>query len=54
MDFTHLHVHSAYSLLDGAGRIQDLVQKAKAQGGVSKNFHFFILFRRFPPSLNAS
>jgi DNA polymerase-3 subunit alpha len=27
-DFVHLHVHSEYSLLDGAGRIDDLVAKA--------------------------
>ncbi len=27
-DFVHLHVHSEYSLLDGAGRIDDLVGKA--------------------------
>lgn len=27
-DFVHLHVHSEYSLLDGASRIKDLVQKA--------------------------
>jgi len=26
-DFVHLHVHSEYSLLDGASRIKDLVQK---------------------------
>ncbi len=26
--FVHLHVHSEYSLLDGAGRIKDLVKKA--------------------------
>jgi DNA polymerase III subunit alpha len=24
--FVHLHVHSEYSLLDGAGRIKDLVK----------------------------
>lgn len=29
MDFVHLHVHSEYSLLDGAIRIKDLVSKAK-------------------------
>ena len=28
-DFVHLHVHSQYSLLDGAIRIPDLVAKAK-------------------------
>nr|WP_202080765.1 DNA polymerase III subunit alpha [Caldalkalibacillus salinus] len=31
-DFVHLHVHSEYSLLDGAGRIEQLVETAKAQG----------------------
>ncbi len=29
-DFVHLHVHSDYSLLDGACRINDLVDKTKA------------------------
>ncbi len=29
MSFVHLHVHSCYSLLDGAIRIEDLVQTAK-------------------------
>ena len=28
-NFVHLHVHSEYSLLDGAARIKDLVAKAK-------------------------
>ncbi len=32
MDFTHLHVHSQYSLLDGAASISGLMQKAKADG----------------------
>ena len=32
MDFTHLHVHSQYSLLDGAASIAGLMQKAKADG----------------------
>ncbi|HUG48543.1 MAG TPA: DNA polymerase III subunit alpha [Candidatus Limnocylindria bacterium] len=31
-DFTHLHVHSEFSLLDGLGRITELVAQAKAQG----------------------
>ncbi|MBI5465660.1 MAG: DNA polymerase III subunit alpha [Candidatus Kerfeldbacteria bacterium] len=30
--FTHLHVHSHYSLLDGLSKIPDLVSFAKAQG----------------------
>jgi DNA polymerase-3 subunit alpha len=31
-DFTHLHTHSEFSLLDGLGRISDLVDSAAAQG----------------------
>ncbi len=31
-EFTHLHVHSEYSLLDGHSRIPDLVKEAKRQG----------------------
>ena len=30
--FTHLHVHTEYSLLDGAARIKPLVQRAKELG----------------------
>src|SRR3989338_7794705 len=32
MKFTHLHVHSHYSLLDGLAKIDDLVARAKALG----------------------
>lgn len=32
MDFVHLHVHTEYSLLDGANRIKDLVAKVKELG----------------------
>jgi DNA polymerase-3 subunit alpha len=32
MSFVHLHVHSEYSLLDGAGRIDALVERAKSLG----------------------
>ena len=32
MKFTHLHVHSHYSLLDGLTKIDDLVKKAKELG----------------------
>ncbi len=31
-DFVHLHVHSEFSLLDGLGRISDLVSEASAHG----------------------
>lgn len=30
--FTHLHVHSEYSLLDGMGRLKDLLKRAKDLG----------------------
>lgn len=33
--FTHLHVHTQYSLLDGAARISDLVKRAKEIGQTS-------------------
>ena len=32
MTFTHLHVHTEYSLLDGAARIKDLIASAKELG----------------------
>ncbi len=32
MSFTHLHVHSHYSLLDGLGKIDELVSRAAALG----------------------
>ncbi len=32
MAFTHLHVHTEYSLLDGSGKIKELVEQAKTQG----------------------
>jgi len=31
-DFVHLHTHSHYSMLDGMGKLPDLVKKAKEQG----------------------
>lgn len=30
--FVHLHVHTHYSLLDGANKVPDLVRRAKALG----------------------
>ena len=32
MSFVHLHVHTEYSLLDGAARVKDLVAKCKELG----------------------
>ena len=32
MTFTHLHVHSHYSILDGMSKIPDLVDKAMRDG----------------------
>ena len=32
MSFTHLHLHTEYSLLDGACRIQPLVKRLKELG----------------------
>ena len=32
MAFTHLHVHTEYSLLDGACRIEALLDKAQEMG----------------------
>lgn len=31
-NFVHLHVHTEYSLLDGSGRIEELIKKTKDQG----------------------
>ncbi|MDD4901502.1 MAG: PHP domain-containing protein, partial [Patescibacteria group bacterium] len=35
MKFTHLHVHSHYSLLDGLTKIDELIKKAKEEGSNS-------------------
>ena len=32
MKFTHLHVHTEYSLLDGSGKIKEMVHRAKELG----------------------
>ena len=32
MNFTHLHVHSHYSLLDGLSKVEDIVDKCIATG----------------------
>ena len=35
MDFVHLHVHTEYSLLDGAAKIKDLISRTKELGMTS-------------------
>src|SRR5580704_14475919 len=44
IDFVHLHVHTHYSLLDGACRISDLVKRAKALGmsSIALTHHCFM------------
>ncbi len=32
MDFTHLHVHTEYSLLDGSNKIKEYVARVKRTG----------------------
>ena len=32
MGFTHLHVHTDYSLLDGMSKVEDVVKKVKQAG----------------------
>lgn len=32
MSFTHLHLHTSYSLLDGAGKVDEMVKRAKELG----------------------
>ena len=32
MKFTHLHLHTEYSLLDGSGKIDEMVARAKELG----------------------
>ena len=32
MSFSHLHLHTSYSLLDGAGRISDMIKRVKELG----------------------
>ena len=40
-EFVHLHVHSQYSLLDGAVKVKDLVKRVSALGmkGVALTDH---------------
>ena len=47
-DFVHLHVHSEYSLLDGANRIKDLPVRAKELGMHAMTItDHGVMFRRY-------
>jgi DNA polymerase-3 subunit alpha len=52
VEFVHLHVHTAYSLLDGAIKIDDLIAKAKRDGQTAAaitdhgNLHGVVQFRQ--------
>jgi DNA polymerase-3 subunit alpha len=45
MDFVHLHLHTQYSLLDGAIKVEDLAKRAKELGfravGISDHGNLF-------------
>ena len=47
--FTHLHVHSQYSILDGAASVKGLVAKAKGDGmtALALTDHVYNLFLIF-------
>ena len=54
MAFTHLHVHTEYSLLDGAARIGDLVARAKELGMDVAGYHrprCYVRGHRFLPGM---
>lgn len=49
-EFSHLHVHSDYSLLDGLGKIGDYVKYGKSLGMKAMAFlRLRILLRRTAP-----
>lgn len=39
MNFTHLHVHTEYSLLDGSNKIKEFVARVKELGMDSSRNH---------------
>ena len=52
--FVHLHIHSEYSLLDGANRIKDLPVRAKELGmyvsdWASAGYIYALLYTETPP-----
>ena len=48
MSFVHLHVHSEYSLLDGACRIEKLAERIKELGQDTQCLHAGALCFRHP------
>ena len=53
MAFTHLHVHTEYSLLDGAARIPDVIARAKELGMDSLAITDHGVAQAFPEALQA-
>ena len=54
-NFTHLHLHPEYSLLDGACRIEGLMQRVKALGqGFSPRIRRSMDFASFVQSISPS
>ncbi|MFR3322176.1 MAG: PHP domain-containing protein [Lachnospiraceae bacterium] len=39
MNFTHLHVHTEYSLLDGSNKIKEYVARVKELGHGQRGHH---------------
>ena len=53
MGFAHLHVHSEYSLLDGACRIGPLIERAKELGQTALAITDHGVAQAFPEALHA-
>ena len=49
MNFTHLHVHTEYSLLDGSNKIHEYVSRVKELG---MNSAATVSYTHLVPSLN--
>ena len=54
MSFTHLHVHTEYSLLDGACRINDILDFASEQGMKSLAITDHGVVQAYPEAVGAA